>query len=95
MRYHKVINKRIYELCAKHDMSITKLAVTANIRPTTLHNIMLNKSSTNPKLDVLHKIAFVFNLTLAEFLDFPEVEKIAEDYFYDLNNPIQRGLPRD
>jgi len=90
MRYHKVINKRIYELCAKHDMSITKLAVTANIRPTTLHNIMLNKATTNPKLDVLHKIAFVFNMTLAEFLDSPEIEQIAIDYFDELNDPTKR-----
>ena len=30
-------------------------------------------TSKNPKVRTLHKIANVFNMTLSEFLDFPEL----------------------
>jgi len=71
-------------------MSITKLAIAANVRPSTLHSAMLSKPNRHPKLEIIHRIAFVFEMTLAEFFDFPEMEQLIVDYFYQLDAPTKR-----
>lgn len=78
MDYSKLYAKRIYELCQKRGLSINKLADLANIRQSTLNNIM-NGGSKNPTAKTLHKIALCFSMTLSEFLDFPELN----DYSFD------------
>lgn len=87
MDYQSVINKRIHDLCEKYGLSITGLAVAANLRPTTLLNIMQGKVTQKPKIENLHRIAFVFKMTLAEFFDFPEMEELAAEYFRKLESP--------
>lgn len=44
----------------------------SNMRQSTIDNI-IHGSSKNPGVQTLHKIAVTFNMTLAEFLDFPEL----------------------
>ena len=78
MEYSQIYAKRIYELCKSRGYSINKLAELANIRQSTLNNIM-NGGSKNPKAKTLHKIALCFSMTLSEFLDFPELN----DYSFD------------
>ena len=50
----------------------------SNMRQLTIDNIM-HGSSKNPGVQTLHKIALTFNMTVAEFLDFPELN----DYSFD------------
>lgn len=44
----------------------------SGLKQSTVDNI-LRGSSKNPKIKTLHKIATTFNMTLSEFLDFPEL----------------------
>ena len=55
-----------------------KLANLSNLRQSTIENI-INGASKNPQAKTLHKIANTFNMTLAEFLDFNELN----DYSFD------------
>ena len=44
----------------------------SGVKQSTLDNIIRGQTH-NPKARTLHKIAIAFNMTLAEFLDFPEL----------------------
>lgn len=72
MEYAKLYVKRIRQLCEKRGISIHKLAAMSGVRQSTLDNIMRGNSK-NPRVKTLHKIANAFNMTLAEFLDFAEL----------------------
>ena len=50
----------------------------SDVKQSTIDNIM-HGSSKNPGVQTLHKIALTFNMTLAEFLDFNELN----DYSFD------------
>ena len=53
-------------------MAINKLASMSDVKQSTLDNIVRGLTK-NPGVKNLHKIAHAFNMTLAEFLDFPEL----------------------
>ena len=72
MDYANIYVKRIRSLCATRGISINKLATMSNVKQSTLDNIMRGLTK-NPRIKTLHKIAIAFNMTLAEFLDFPEL----------------------
>ena len=72
MRYSDLYANRIKELCVKHGITINRLASLSGLRQSTVDNIIRGKSQ-NPKILTLHKIAVAFNMTLSEFLDFPEL----------------------
>lgn len=72
MDYGDIYAKRIRELCAKRGIAINKLATMSGLRQSTLDNIVRGISK-NPRAKTLHKIANAFNMTLAEFLDFDEL----------------------
>lgn len=72
MEYSELYVKRIRQLCEKRGISINKLAAMSGVRQSTLDNIMRGNSK-NPRVMTLHKIANAFNMTLAEFLDFAEL----------------------
>lgn len=72
--YEKIISNRISKLCEERDISINKLAALSGIRQSTLQNIVTGNTK-NPTVKTLNKIAKGFGLTLAEFLDFPELNK--------------------
>ena len=73
MRYSDLYANRIRELCVKHGITINRLASLSGLRQSTVDNIIRGKSQ-NPKILTLHKIAVAFNMTLSEFLDFPELD---------------------
>lgn len=56
----------------KRGISINKLATMSNVKQSTLDNIVRGLTK-NPRVKTLHKIALAFNMTLAEFLDFEEL----------------------
>ena len=81
MEYYQIIADRITKLCRERDFSINKLAKMSNIGQSTIDNI-IHGSSKNPGIQTLHKIALTFNMTVAEFLDFPELN----DFSFDDDN---------
>lgn len=69
---------RIRELCAARGIAINKLATMSGVRQSTLDNIVRG-ITRNPGVRTMHKLAIAFNMTLAEFLDFPALN----DYSFD------------
>ena len=72
MEYIKIIQNRIRFLCNKRGISINKLANMSAVKQSTLDNIMQGVSK-NPGIRTLHKLANAFNMTVAEFLDYEEL----------------------
>lgn len=78
MEYSDIYVKRIRRLCKERGIAINKLAVMSDVKQSTLDNIVRGLTK-NPRVKTLHKIALAFNMTLAEFLDFDELN----DYSFD------------
>ena len=72
--YEKIISNRISKLCEERNISINKLAALSGIRQSTLQNIVIGNTK-NPTVKTMNKIAKGLGLTLAEFLDFSELNK--------------------
>lgn len=81
MDYSEIYIKRIRSLCNQRGISIYKLAVMSDVKQSTLDNIVRGLTK-NPRVKTLHKIALAFNMTLAEFLDFDELN----DYSFENDN---------
>ncbi len=78
MDYSELYIKRIRELCKKRGFTINKLANMSNVKQSTLDNIVRGMTK-NPRVKTLHKIALAFNMTLAELLDFDELNEYCFD----------------
>ncbi len=78
MAYSELFAQRIRELCEARNITINKLATLSGIKQSTIDNI-IQGTSKNPTAKTLHRIANTFNMTLSEFLDFPELN----DYSFD------------
>ncbi len=76
--YADIIASHILLLCRKRKITVNKLAGMSGLRQSTVESIVKGISK-NPTIKTLHKIATAFNMTLAEFLDFPELN----DYSFD------------
>ena len=72
MEYSDLYVKRIRSLCKERGLAINKLATMRDVKQSTLDNIVRGLTK-NPRVKTLHKIALAFNMTLAEFLDFEEL----------------------
>lgn len=79
--YSKIILNRIFFLCENRGITVNKLAEMSGVRQSTIHNMVCG-ASMNPTIRTLHKIATAFSMTLAEFLDHPELN----DYSFDDEN---------
>ncbi len=78
MKYSDIYVQRIRKLCEERGISINKLATMSDARESTLDNIIQGKTK-NPGVKTLHKVALAFNMTLAEFLDFDELNEYSFD----------------
>ena len=78
MEYSDIYVRRIRKLCKDRHIAINKLATMSDVKQSTLDNIVRGLTK-NPRVMTLHKIALAFNMTLAEFLDFDELN----DYSFD------------
>ena len=78
MEYSSHYVRRIRELCRQRGITINKLATMSGIKQSTLDNIVRGLTK-NPRVMTLHRIALAFNMTLAEFLDFKDLN----DYAFD------------
>lgn len=78
MEYSDLYVDRIKNLCSQRGISIYRLSAMSGVKQSTLDNIVRGQTH-NPKAKTLHKIALAFNMTLAEFLDFPELNEYSFD----------------
>ena len=78
MEYSELYVKRIRKLCKDRSIAINKLATMSDVKQSTLDNIVRGLTK-NPRVKTLHKIAMAFNMTLAEFLDFAELNEYSFD----------------
>lgn len=74
MNYSDIYVRRIKQLCKERGLAINKLAVISDVKQSTLDNIVRGLTK-NPRIKTLHKLALAFNMTLAEFLDFKELNE--------------------
>ena len=72
MEYSDIYVNRIRSLCKQRGIAINKLATMSGVNQSTLDNIVRGITK-DPRAKTLHKIAIAFNMTLAEFLDFDEL----------------------
>ena len=70
--YSEIIVNRILSLCKQRDISIYQLSIMSGVSHSTIDNLV-NRKTYNPKIKTLHKIALAFGFTLAESVDFPEL----------------------
>ena len=78
MKYSDIYVKRIRSLCKQRGIAINKLATMSGVNQSTLDNIVRGITK-DPRVKTLHKVAIAFNMTLAEFLDFDELN----DYSFE------------
>jgi len=78
MNYSDIYVKRIKSLCKQRGISINKLSTMSDVKQSTLDNIVRGITK-NPGAKTLHKLAIAFNMTLAEFLDFNELNTYSFD----------------
>ena len=74
--YSQILVNRILTLCRQRDISIYRLSVMSGVNYSTLDNFLKSKTF-NPKVRTLQKIANAFNMTMAEFFDFPELNNFS------------------
>ena len=78
MQYYELFALRIQHLCREHGIPVNRLATLSGLKQSTIDNI-IRGTSKNPKVHTLHQIAVTFNMTLSEFLDFPELNEYPID----------------
>ena len=74
MSYTELYINRIRALCRARGISVNKLSTMSGVKQSTLDNIMHAKTYA-PRASTLHKLANAFNMTLAEFVDFKELNE--------------------
>ena len=75
MTYSDAITKRILRLCKERKITANKLATLSGMRQSTLENIIKGHTKS-PGLRTLHRLSQGFGITISEFLDFPEINKV-------------------
>ena len=78
MEYSQLYVNRIRQLCRERNIAINRLATMSDVKQSTLDNIVRGNTK-NPRVKTLHKIAIAFNMTLAEFLEFPALNDFEFD----------------
>ena len=76
VEYSQLYVQRIRSLCRAHGVSINRLAGISGVKQSTLDNIVRGLTK-NPRVATRRRIALAFGMTLAEFLDFPELNDYA------------------
>ena len=72
-------------MCRKRRISYNKLARMSRLNQSTVNNIVRGITK-DPRITTLHHIALAFNMTLAEFLDFKELNEYSFDDYEDVND---------
>ena len=77
-RYSELLVNIILLLCQRRGITIYQLSKMSGVSHSTLDNI-INRNTFDPRIRTLHKIATAFSLTVAEFLDFDELNSYSFD----------------
>ena len=101
MTYSQIIVNRIAPLCKKRSISYNKLANMSGLNQSTIDNIMRGITK-DPRISTLHHVALAFGMTLAEFLNFSEIndysftDKPAKNRFHSapLSSACQKGATK-
>ena len=72
MDYNQILAKRIQELCELKQISIEILGQKARISERPMARIV-GGLYKNPGMATIFRIAYALDMTMAEFLDFPEI----------------------
>ena len=80
MIYENLIAKRIMDLCDERNITINRLADLSELCTPTLVKIIKGEVKS-PTLNTLQSIALGLNMTVAQLLDFEEMNQIS---FVDL-----------
>ena len=72
MTYSEAITKRILSLCKERSITVNKLATLSGMKQSTIDNI-IKGNTKSPGLRTLHRISQGFGITLADLLDFPDI----------------------
>ena len=78
MTFSDAIILRLNTLCKSCGFNQNQLAKQVGVRQSTISDIM-NGKTKNPSLITLHRIATGLNMTLSEFLDYPEMNETLFD----------------
>ena len=83
MEYSEMLIHRIKDLCRQRG------GITVHrLRQSTLDNI-IRGNTKDPRVSTLHRIALGFNMTLTEFLDFPELNDYVFEEEEEIINPAE------
>ena len=74
----EAVKNRILQLCGEHNITINKLANISALPPSSIKNILYGKSK-NPKLLTVKMICDGLGITLAEFFDTDEFNKLEQE----------------
>ena len=77
-KYSQILLNRILRLCKSRGMTIYQLSKMSGVSHSTLDNFV-NRKTFNPRIKTLHKIATAFSMTVAELLDFDELNNYSPD----------------
>lgn len=72
--HNLLISQRIKELALKQNISINELSKRADLRQSTINNIM--NEEKNPTIPTLYKICAGLNVSIVEFFDFLPYKKL-------------------
>ncbi|SMC81817.1 helix-turn-helix domain-containing protein [Papillibacter cinnamivorans] len=76
MTYSEIIIMRISSICRQRGIAYNKLASMSGLNQSTIDNIVRGVTK-DPRIQTLHRIAIGMNMTLAEFLDFKELNEFS------------------
>lgn len=74
----KAVRNRILKLCEEKDLTINALATEAGLPPSSIKNILYGKSK-NPKIATIKIICDGVNISLKEFFDSPEFDRLEQE----------------
>ncbi len=72
------VKNRILRLCGERNISINKLANICGLPPSSVKNILYGKSQ-NPKLLTIKMLCDGLGITLAEFFNTDEFNKLEQE----------------
>lgn len=76
MSEHELVISRLYDLMREKNLTVNRISNLAGLTPSTLSSIIARK--TVPRIDILHALCDVLDISVRDFFDFPpynEVEK--------------------
>lgn len=78
MKTVQAIKNRIIYLTGEQGITINKLATMSGLPPSTIKNILYDKSN-DPKILTIKKICDGFDITLKDFFDTKEFECLEQE----------------